>query len=538
MQTASKRKADLRAVRELLASLATEGRVEEAVEVAMSALTRLSELNTDLELRLARLRKERSGRRGEKIDPAQLALMLELCSEEDEDEPEVDEFETDSNGVGSNDVEKVRRRPRRRRPPKELPRDVIRHDLDEADRQCVSCGGVMAHIGDDVSEILELVPAHFVVQEHRRAKYACSRCKETVKTAPGPVKLIDKGLPGPGLLAHVVQSKYEDALPLTRLSKIYARGGVDVSVSTMSDWVGKAADELEPIVKRVWERIRASYVVQTDASGLKVLDRDDPEGVRKGTMWCYVGDRKNVVFRYSRTGSGEEGPWGHLSGRTGYVQADAANVFDRIYNGKRADAVEVGCLAHARRKFFHLKDTDVRVAYPLKLLGDLYKVERSADGQGLTSKGRAALRQRRSSGILDRLKRWLTKTAGREPPESALAKACAYSLNHWKALTRFLEDGDLELDNNGCERQIRSLALGRKNYLFAGSDAGAERTATLYSIVRSCDMHDVDTYAYLIDVLGKLAGGWPAKRIDELLPENWTPSPSASEQEPVLQAAS
>jgi len=251
MQTVSKRKADLRAVRELLASLATEGRVEEAVEVAMSALTRLSELNTDLELRLARLRKERSGRRGEKIDPAQLALMLELCSEEDEDEPEVDEFETDSNGVGSNDVEKVRRRPRRRRPPKELPRDVIRHDLDEVDRQCVSCGGVMAHIGDDVSEILELVPAHFVVQEHRRAKYACSRCKETVKTAPGPVKLIDKGLPGPGLLAHVVQSKYEDALPLTRLSKIYARGGVDVSVSTMSDWVGKAADELEPIVKRV-----------------------------------------------------------------------------------------------------------------------------------------------------------------------------------------------------------------------------------------------------------------------------------------------
>jgi transposase len=533
MQTASKKKEELRSVRELLVSLMTEGRGEEAIEVAMSMLARLSEHNTELALRLAQLRRERTGRRSEKIDPAQLALMLELCSEEDEEEPEASESEPEPE-----EGEQVHRRPRRRRPPKELPRDVICHDLEEAERVCASCGEEMAHIGDDVSELLELVPSHFRVQEHRRAKYACPRCKETVKTAAGPVKLIEKGLPGPGLLAHVVQSKYEDALPLSRLSKIYGRGGAQVSVSTMSDWVGKAADELEPVVRKIWERVLASYVVQTDGSGLKVLDRDDSEGIRKGTMWCYVGDRKNVVFRYSKTGSGEEGPWHHLAGKTGYVQADAASVFDRIFNGKQADAIEVGCLAHARRKFFHLKDSDVRVAYPLKLIGDLYKVERSADGQGLSPKSRAELRQRRSGGILKRFKGWLVKTAGREPPESALAKACAYSLNHWDALTRFLEDGDLELDNNGCERQIRSLALGRKNYLFAGSDAGAERAATLYSIVRTCDLHDVDTYAYLIDVLGKLAGGWPARRIDELLPENWAANRAPAEQEAALQAAS
>jgi transposase len=390
----------------------------------------------------------------------------------------------------------------------------------------------MAVIGEDVSEVLELVPAHFRVQEHHRLKYACSRCKETVTTAPGPAKLIEKGLPGPGLLSHVVASKYETHLPLNRLSEIYRCGGVEIATSTLCGWVAAVADELKPLVDRIWEKALASHTLQTDGSGLKVLDRDDPEGVRQGTMWCCVGDGRYVVFHYAPTGSGEDGPWRFLRGREGTIQADAASVFDRLYNGECGRATEVGCWAHARRKLYALKDSDVRVAYPLKLIAQLYRVEELADRRKVSLEGRAALRQARSGPILGRIQRWLRRTAANEPPESALKKACAYGLNQWEALTRFVDDPRLPLDNNLCERQIRSLAVGRKNYLFAGSDAAAENAAILYSLVRTAALAGIDTYAYLKSVIEKIASGWPQSRIDELLPENYTPvlpaSPDAS----------
>ena len=288
---------------------------------------------------------------------------------------------------------------------------------------------------------------------------------------------------------------------------------------------------MHPLVDLIRERTLESYIVQTDASGLKVLDRDDPEGVRKGTMWCYVGDRKWVYFEYAKTGAGAHGPWQTLRGRKGYVQADAASVFDRVYNGQCANATEIGCWSHARRKHYSLKDTDPRVAYPLLLIGKLYTVEAIADTRGLDAEARVELRKQRSSGILGRLKRWLVKTAAREPPESALHKACAYSLNQWEALTRFLEDGRVGLDNNLCELQIRSLAVGRKNYLHAGSDAGAERAAALYTVLRTCARNDVDPYSYVKDVLDKLASGWPQQRIEELLPDAWAASRAATQAE-------
>jgi transposase len=526
-------KQDLKTIRDLLRTLITEGHTDEAIEMVIAMLAHLQEHNCELALRLEQFRRERSGRRGEKIDPAQLTMMLALCAEggeEDDVDSEPDEDEA-IDGVEEEDSPR-RRRPRRRRPPKKLPRDVIRHELSVQERTCSTCGKEMPHIGDDVSEILELVPAQFRVQEHRRAKYACPSCKETVKTAPGPAKLIDKGLPGPGLLTHVVVSKYNEHTPLYRLSRIYERSGVDVPVSTLCGWVAAVADEVKPIVDRLWDRVVNSHVVQTDASGLKVLDRDDPEGIRKGTMWCYVGDGEDVVFRYAPTGSGEDGPWQHLQGRQGYVQADAASVFDQLYDGKQANATEVGCWAHARRRFYKLSDTDPRAAYPLKLIGKLYRVERLADARGLAPEARARLRRERSTTILDRLKLWLIKATGHEPPQSVLHKACAYSLNQWDALTRFLEDGALALDNNRCESQIRSLALGRKNYLFAGSDAGADRAAVMYSLLRTCALQNIDGYAYLLDVIQKLADGWPARRIDELLPSAW-----AAAQQTVAAAA-
>lgn len=536
---------NMTAIRDLLRSLIADGRGEEAIDVAMAMLSQLQEHNSDLALRLAQLRRAHSGRRSEKVDAAQLSMMLALCAEGDEDESVDTEPDDDEaiDGAADEAVETPRRRPRRRRPPAELPRDVIHYELDADERQCETCRKQMTEIGEDVSETLELVPAQFRVLEHRRAKYACPRCKETVKTAPGPAKLIEKGLPGPGLLTHIVVSKYQEHTPLHRLSGIYRRSGVDISVSTMCGWVAAVAEELKPIADRLWDEVLTAHVVQTDASGLKVLDRNDPEKIRRGTMWSYVGDEQQVVFRYSPSGSGEDGPWEHLRGRQGFIQADAASVFDRLYNGRCASGTEVGCWAHARRKFHSLHDSDPRVAYPLELIGKLYKIERTADARCLCAEARAGLRRQRSSGILDRLKRWLVKTQGREPPKSALHKACAYSLDQWEALTQFLNDGHLRLDNNLCELQLRSLAIGRKNYLFAGSDAGAERAAILYTILRTCAIQKIDCYSYMLDVIGKLATRWPRERIDELLPSAWAathspPDSDADQREPALTAAS
>jgi transposase len=543
MMTHKEVREQMERVREQLRAMIAEGRVDEAVEMACTMLLELQHHNIHLVLELAKERRARSGRRTERIDPAQLLLMLDLVVASTDDERADRDATTAEDAALDRERDElqaatpapIRRRPVRRRPPRELPRDVIRHELPESERSCRSCGEPMVAIGEDVSELLELVPAHFRVQEHHRVKYACGRCKDGVTTAPGPAKLIDKGLAGPGLLAHVAVSKYEDHIPLHRLSEMYERSGVDLARSTLCGWVEAVAEQVRPVVERIWEKTQASHTLQTDASGLKVLDRDDPEGVRTGTMWCFVGDEKYVTFKYAPTGSGEDGPWKFLAGREGYVQADAASVFDRLYNGAKAHATEVGCWSHGRRKFHALQDTDVRVAYPLKLISQLYRLEDLADRRGLDAEAREQLRYERASPILERLDRWLQHTVLSEPPASALAKACGYCLRQWPALTEFVHDGLLPLDNNCCERQIRSLALGRKNYLFAGSDAGAERAAILYSLLRTAALAGIDTYAYLIKLLERLAAGWPQRRIDELLPENHVPAvePAGAEPQPV-----
>ncbi len=517
----------LEQVRSLLRSLLHEGRSDEAIDLALSLLEQLQANNTELSLQLAKLRRERVGKRSERIDPAQLSLMLQLApfAADAEDraatEAEDEALSREQEAAEAEAPEAERRRPRRRRPSGHLPREVIRHELSEEERRCATCGEVMGSIGEDVSELVELVPAHFVVQEHHRVKYACGRCKDGVRTAPGVAKLIDKGLPGPGLLAHTAMSKYQDHAPISRLVDIYRRGGFETSASTLCNWIEVVAREVRPVVARIEEKALNSYLVQTDASGLKVLDRDDPEGIRKGTMWCLVGDERYCVFRYARDGTGEEGPWKYLAGREGYVLADASNIFDRLFNGQVAQAVEVGCWSHARRKLHELLESDVRAAYPVKPIGQLYRIEGLADTRGCTPEQRLELRRSRSRGIVERYHRWLHRTLEVEPPESNLAKGCAYSIHHWGALTRFLEDGRLPLDNNLCELQIRSLAVGRRNYLFAGSDAGGEWAATLYSLLRTCALQGIDTYAYFVDLLRKLASGWSQLRIDELLPDLW-----------------
>jgi hypothetical protein len=319
----------------------------------------------------------------------------------------------------------------------------------------------------------------------------------------------------------VVVSKYVDHTPLHRLHRIYARGGAEIPVSTLADWTAAVGDRVAPLVERLAERVLQAYIVRTDATGLMVLDPTSPENIQRGTMWGLIGDDRDVLFRYTPTGEGATGPWEFLAGRQGYIQADAANVFDRLFNGQAASAIELGCWSHARRRMVALQDMDCRVAYPLTLIARLYRIEHLADARELTPEARAELRGERSQPVLEKLKRWFVATSTSEPPSADLAKAAAYPLNHWGALTRFVKDGLVGLDNNLCEQQLRDIALGRKNYLFAGSHDAARRAAALYSLTRTCAQYGVPPLPYFTDVLAKLASGGDAHRLDELLPHRW-----------------
>jgi transposase len=381
----------------------------------------------------------------------------------------------------------------------------------------------MATIGHDVAEELRFVPGHFERHEYQREKLACGTCKDGVVTAgEGPLRILPRSAASASAIARVVVGKYADHLPLTRQHGIYKRDGVLIPVSTMADWVAGVADMLEPIVDEISRLALASYVLQGDSTGLPVLDpKESAANIRRGTMWCYVGDERNVVFRYTPTGEGQDGPWTFLRGREGYFQADAANMFDRVFDGQVASAIEVGCLAHLRRKFVALQDVDSRVAYPIKLINRLYRFETLADAKELDTVGRQLLRAERAPPVLEKLRRYCLILIEKEPPSGKLAQAARYAINHWTALTRFVDDGRLQLDNNLCERQLRTVALTRKNALFAGSHDAARRMAIIYSVLRTCALHGADPLAYLTSVLEALARGVSPDRIPDLLPDRW-----------------
>ena len=523
-------------VREMVRSMVSEGRADDALEFSLSALAAVLKRSRELELLVAKLRRLGAGKASERLDPGQLALLFEELIEQLGPDAEALDPEAEARADAEleqeiKQAEQARgeraKRPRqswRTRP--DVEREVHHVEVAAEARMCERCGRQKSRLGEDVSPVLEYVPGHFRAHEYHLEKWACGTCKRGVTTASGPDKLIERSAADASLLAHVVVSKYVDHTPLHRLHRIYDRSGATIPVSTLADWVGDVATAVQPLVARLAERVvKDAHVVRTDATGLKVLDPSHPENVQRGTMWCTVGDDKDVVFHYTPTGEGATGPWTFLAGRKGYLQADAASVFDRLYNGAAASAIEVGCWAHGRRRLVALQDTDCRVAYPLKLITRLYRIERLADVKQLSAEHRQKLRRERSTRVLDTLKRWLVRTAADEPPSSDLAQAAGYLLRQWAALTRFLDDGRLSLDNNLCERQIRDVALGRKNFLFSGSHAAAHCSAALYSLMRTASLHGLAPLPYLTDVLRRLAAGHDPQRLDELLPDRWQPPP-------------
>lgn len=512
-----------------LDELLANGRSKDAVDMAYGALVEA----------LVAQSKAAYGKRSEAVDPAQLAILLEQAQEDDgnEDEADADADDADADADDADDsgadAEPAKRRRHahgRGKLPDGLPHETVRHQVPKSERACSVCQAELVVVGHETSEVLEFVPAHFKVIVHEREKRACPDCRDHgVIVAAAPDKPFERCMAGPGLLAHIAVSKYSDFLPLTRLRRSFSRLGVDLAVSTLSGWLARLAPVLRPLVDRMWEQVLDSVVIQGDASGLRVLDRTHENNVVLGTMWCYVGDYRNVVFRYAPDGTGLKGPWTALAGHTGYFQSDAANIFTRLHNGKAANVKSVGCWFHARRPFFSKLNDEPDAAVAVDFIQQLYRVEAKAEKSALDVDGLRDLRQAEAVPILNRFRRWIDKRRKKHPPKSKLGAGFAYLVKHWAALTRYTEDGRLRPDNNICEGQIRDLALGRKNFLFAGSHAGADDVALYYSLMRTCARNGVNPHAWLRDVITKLAAGWPQSRLDDLLPARWA---EQSDQQP------
>lgn len=495
------------AIKTALATLLEADRKDEALEMFVSLLSQLAADHDKLQHQLRLMLKDRFGRKTERIDPAQLKFFLEELGRTAQAAEEARPV-----------VAHVRRKAIERKGtktviPDSIPREVIPLEPAEAERTC-GCGAAKIRIGCETSQVLELTPAKFKVLVYERAKYACRSCEgEGVVVAPVPVKPIEGGLPGFGLMVDVLIKKYADSLPLHRIREIYKRHGPDLAVSTLADWVSAGAEALAPIAAAIRERVLASHVVQADDTPLTVLDRSKNGGSKRGYMWAYLGDEKWVAYDYRPTRSGA-GPCEFFGMREGWVQADAAGAFEPLFAQGRAK--EAGCWAHARRYFVEALETDKRAAMALKWIGDLFEIERETADR--SPDDRLALRHERSRSILNDLGHWIAETSKSTPPKSPLGKALTYAANQWRPLNRFLEDGRLGIHNNACERALRRIAVGRNNWLFAGSDAGAERAAVIYTVLGTCRLHGVDPFVWLSDVLEKLASGWKQSEIAALLP--------------------
>ncbi len=409
------------------------------------------------------------------------------------------------------------RRPARLLPP-ELPRVVLVHAPGR--RTCPDCGQQLSRLGEDSSEQLDYVHGYFQVIRHVRPKLSCRTCARIVQ-APAPSRPIERGLPTAALLAQVVAAKYADHVPLYRQEGIYRRSGVELPRATLASWVAEAAALVDPLVTALQRYVMRATKLHADDTPVPVLSPGRGR-TRTGRLWAYVRedrpcgstDPPAVIYRYSPDRKAER-PREHLKSFTGILQADAYGGFSPLYGHGRIS--EAACWAHARRKYYdvYVADRSPTAAEALERIGELYAIEREIRGHSPSE--RQAVRQARSASVLEDLRAWLSSTQRTLSAKSPLAGAIHYTLVRWAALTRYVEDGRVEIDNNAAERAIRALVLGRRNYLFAGSDAGGETAARLYSLVGTCRLNDIDPHLYLRHVLARIATH-PINRIDEMVP--------------------
>lgn len=462
------------------------------------------------------LQRHRFGRRAETLPEDQMLLGLEDVEQDASD----DEAKIDATNPAERASRSAKRRLNRGSLPPHLPRIETVIDIDN--HACPCCGNALHRIGEDTGERLDILPAQFRVLVVRRPKYACRACENVVVQAPAPARLIEGGLPTEATVAQVLVSKYADHLPLYRQAQIYARQGVDLDRSTLADWVGRAGFLLRPVHERLLAMLKASAKLFADETTAPVLDPGRGR-TKTGQLWAYARDDRpwggtdppGVAYVYAPDRKAAQ-PIAHLSGFSGVLQVDGYAGYRVL--ARRNDVHLAFCWSHVRRRFYELAAAGPApiATEALERIANLYAIEK--DIRGRNADERRAVRQDRSRPIIDDLEPWLRAKLALISQKTKLAEAIRYALSRWEGLTRFLDDGRIEIDSNVVERSIRPIALNRKNALFAGSDGGAEHWAVVASLIETCKLNAIDPQAYLTDVLTKIVNRHPNSRIDELLP--------------------
>jgi len=500
--------------------------LEASLARANAALAARDLLIDTLRGQIARLRRMQFGASSEKLgrEIEQLELALgELETERDAPAVEDTASETASRPAPVRSL------------PAHLPREEVVHEPASGACTCPDCGGALRRLGMDAHEMLDVVPVGWRVVRNVRPKYSCRVCEKIVQ-APAPASAVARGKASFATLAHVVVSKFDHHLPLYRQAEMMAAQGLDIDRSTLAGWTGQAAALLDPVVARIRDEVLKADKIHADDTPVPVLDPGRGK-TATGRLWVYAADDqasgsaapRATWYRFTPDRTAAH-PLAHLAGFRGFLQADAYAGYDGLY---RNGVTEVACWAHFRRKIFDLHE---RLPTPLttdilERIGALYAVETEVRGQPPDIRHRA--RQEHSKPLVAALREVLDTALRRLSPKSDMAKAIAYGTRRWPALSRFIDDGRLEIDNNIAERALRGVAIGRRNWLFAGSRAGGERAAALYTVIQTCKAGGVDPQAYIADVIARIADDWPASRWDELLPWNWV-SPA---DQPTAQAA-
>ena len=527
---------DPAALKAIIASLQAEN-------AQMSATLRAHDLLVQsLRIRIAKLKKQAFGKKSEKIEREieQLEFALESISLAVAEiiEPEQDEGDTvevvDDPDTSAEEIKLLRRRPRIS---KDAPRE--RRELDPGD-SCPDCGGELRVMGEDVSELIDMIAAQLKVIEIARIKKSCRRCEKIVQE-PAPSRPIPRSMAGPNLLAYILTSKFDDHVPLYRQNEIFARMGADIPDTTLVDWCGGAMRSLAPLIELIDADILSSDLLHADDTPIRVLDRGLHgkglgKAVKKGRIWAYLRDQRpwsgaappGVAYRFAPNWK-EEHVLSHLADSQGILQADAYKGYGKLYatgSEGKSQFREAACWAHWRRDFHDIwtanKSEIAKEA--LDRIGALYDIERKISGQ--PADVRQAVRQSESKPKAEAFKVWAETALTQLPKKSDLRVAFQYGLNRWAALTLFLDDGRVALDNNAAERALRPIGVGRRNWLFAGADTGGETLARAMTLIETAKMNGLDPQAYLADVLDRIHDH-KNNKLDELLPWNWTPNTSS-----------
>ena len=517
-------------------AVARAARIEAELAVAKAKASEDEVVIAHQRLQIEKLRRQLYGQRSERA--ARLLDQMELGFEELESSATEDEIAAErAVARATNVVGFTRRRPARQPFPEHLPRERV---VEAAPTTCQCCGGTrLRKVGEDITETLETIPRRWKVIQHVREKFTCRDC-EKISQAPAPVHVIARGWAGPNLLAMILFEKFGQHQPLNRQAERYAREEVPLSLSTLADQVGACCAVLAPLLTRVEAHVFAAERLHGDDTTVPVLAKGKTD---TGRCWVYVRDDQPfggrdppaAMFYYSRDRRGEH-PQAHLAGWAGILQADAFSGYNKLYETNREPGpiLEAGCWAHARRPFFALADLaenarrraqgkTTSVISPLALetvrrINALFEIERAINGE--SAERRRTVRQELSAPLIADLEAWLREQRAKLSRGNDLAKTMDYLLKRWPVFTRFLDDGRICLSNNAAERALRGIALGRKSWLFAGSDRGGQRAAAMYSLIVTAKMNDIDPQAWLADVLARIAEH-PAHRLDDLLPWNW-----------------